>query len=85
MSLIILALVLVDLWQVDKRYLKDANFTDKQEAAVPPRPVDQQIAKDPDPDFRVYDATAGIKVDVQNPFFHKTLGGYSAAPMKRYD
>ncbi|MDN3579230.1 YfhO family protein [Mucilaginibacter flavus] len=85
MSLIILALVLVDLWQVDKRYLKDANFTDKQEAAVPPRPVDQQIAKDPDPDFRVYDATAGIKVDVQNPFFHKTLGGYSAARMKRYD
>jgi hypothetical protein len=84
-SLIILMLVLVDLWQVDKRYLKDANFTDKQETSMPPRAVDQQITKDPDPDFRVYDATVGIKVDVQNPFFHKTLGGYSAARMKRYD
>jgi hypothetical protein len=84
-SMLLFAIVLVDLWQVDKRYLKDANFTDKQESAVPQRPVDVEIAKDPDPDFRVYDATAAIKQDVQNPFFHKTLGGYSAARMKRYD
>lgn len=85
LSLLLFVVILVDLWQVDKRYLKDANFTDKQEAAVPPREVDLQIAKDPDPDFRVYDATVNIQIDVQNPFFHKTLGGYSAARMKRYD
>jgi hypothetical protein len=84
-SLLLFTIVLVDLWQVDKRYLKDVNFTDKQDSAVPQRPVDIEIAKDPDPDFRVYDATAAIKQDVQNPFFHKTLGGYSAARMKRYD
>lgn len=86
-SLLLFAIILVDLWQVDKRYLKDTNFTDKQESAVPPRPVDVEIAKDADPDFRVYDATAAINIrqDVQNPFFHKTLGGYSAARMKRYD
>lgn len=84
-SMLLFAIVLVDLWQVDKRYLKDSSFTDKQESAVPQRPVDVEIAKDADPDFRVYDATLNIQTDVQNPFFHKTLGGYSAARMKRYD
>jgi len=85
LSLMLFAVILVDLWQVDKRYLKDTNFTEKQEASVPQRPVDAEIARDTDPDFRVFDATAEIKQDVQNPFFHKTLGGYSAARMKRYD
>lgn len=84
-SVVLLALILVDLWQVDKRYLKDTNFTEKQETSVPQRPVDTEIAKDADPDFRVFDATANMKMDVQNAFFHKTLGGYSAARMKRYD
>ncbi|WP_214072378.1 YfhO family protein [Mucilaginibacter sp. dw_454] len=85
LSLALLAVTLVDLWQVDKRYLKDTDFTDKQDVALQPRPVDTEIAKDTDPDFRVFDATASIKQDVQNPFFHKSLGGYSAARMKRYD
>ena len=85
LSLMLFVVILVDLWQVDKRYLKDSDFTEKQDAGVPQRPVDAEIAKDADPDFRVFDATAEIKQDVQNPFFHKTLGGYSAARMKRYD
>lgn len=84
-SVLLLTLVLVDLWQVDKRYLKDANFTEKQAAAMSARDVDLQIAKDTDPDYRVYDATASIKMDVQNPFFHKSIGGYSAARLKRFD
>ncbi|WP_184549385.1 hypothetical protein [Mucilaginibacter sp. FT3.2] len=84
-SILLLALVLVDLWQVDKRYLKDANFTEKQATGMSAREVDLQIAKDTDPDYRVYDATASIKMDVQNPFFHKSIGGYSAARLKRFD
>ncbi|QNK64368.1 YfhO family protein [Pedobacter sp. PAMC26386] len=84
-SIALLILSLIDLWQVDKRYLKDANFTEKREALVKPREVDLQIAKDTDPNFRVFDATANIKMDIQNPFFHKSLGGYSAARLKRYE
>jgi hypothetical protein len=84
-SILLFAVILVDLWQVDKRYLKNTNFTEKQDAAIPQRLVDVDIAKDTDPDFRVYDATAPIKQDVRNPFFHKSIGGYSAARMKRYD
>ncbi|MDB4904107.1 MAG: Bacterial rane protein YfhO [Mucilaginibacter sp.] len=82
-----LILILVDLWQVDKRYLKDTSFQEKQEASqvIRPREVDTFIARDPDPDFRVFDLTAGIKQDMFNPFFHKSISGYSAARLKRFE
>ncbi|MDB5007211.1 MAG: Bacterial rane protein YfhO [Mucilaginibacter sp.] len=87
LSVAFAAIILVDLWQVDKRFLKDDSFQDKQdvEQVVKPRQVDQFIAKDPDPDFRVFDLTADIKRDTYNPFFHKSISGYSAARLKRYD
>jgi hypothetical protein len=80
-------LILVDLWQVDKRYLKESNFTEKEEAAqvVKPREVDQFIQRDPDPDFRVVDLTQNPKYDLTTAFFHKTLWGYSAARLKRIE
>jgi len=86
-SLVLFVLVLVDMWQVDKRYLKESSFQDKQDVAqvVKPREVDLFIARDPDPDFRVFDVTAEIKNDEINPFFHKSISGYSAARLKRYD
>jgi len=87
LSIAFFALILIDLWQIDKRYLKDAVFEDKQDVdqIVKPREVDQFISRDPDPDFRVFDLTVPIKQDTRNPFFHKSIGGYSAARLKRYD
>jgi hypothetical protein len=86
-SLALLALVLVDMWQIDKRYLKDSNFQDKvdADATIKPREVDEFIARDTDPSYRVFDATANIKFDKFNPFFHKSISGYSAARLKRFD
>jgi hypothetical protein len=88
-SIGLFALVLIDMWQVDKRYLKDSNFQDKQEAdlAVKPRDVDTFIQRDPDPDYRVFDYSdlQGMEQDTYNPFFHKSISGYSAARLKRYD
>lgn len=87
LSLGILALVLVDMWQIDKRYLKDTDFQDKVnvDEVIKPREIDQIIARDKDPDYRVFDLTQGIKNDTYTPFFHKSIGGYSAARLKRYD
>ncbi|ASU36118.1 YfhO family protein [Mucilaginibacter xinganensis] len=87
LSLALFGLIVVDMWQVDKRYLKEANFTDKQDNQVKPREVDNFISRDTDPDFRVFDATQlqNLKQDTFNPFFHKSIGGYSAARLKRYD
>jgi hypothetical protein len=87
LSVGLFALILVDMWQVDKRYLKESNFQEKQDAdqVIKPREVDQFIMRDPDPDFRVFDFTAEIKNDEFNPFFHKSISGYSAARLKRYE
>ena len=84
-SVLLLVLTVGDVWQVSKRYLKDANFADKLDNQVKPREVDNFIMRDTDPDFRVYDATANIKFDQFNGFFHKSISGYSAARLKRYD
>ncbi|MDB5062850.1 MAG: hypothetical protein JWP67_2693, partial [Mucilaginibacter sp.] len=87
MSVSFLALILVDMWQVDKRYLNDTSFQEKQDAAqvLQPREVDTFIMKDTDPDFRVFDSSANPKSDMFNPFFHKSISGYSAARLKRYE
>ncbi|HEY8928634.1 MAG TPA: hypothetical protein VIM55_05565 [Mucilaginibacter sp.] len=84
-SIGLLVLITVDLCLVDKRYLKDSNFADKLDNQVKPREVDSFIMRDPDPDYRVFDLTQTIKFDRFSPFFHKSIGGYSAARLKRYD
>jgi len=86
LSILLLAVTLVDLWTVDKRYLKDEYYTERQENPTPqPREVDTFIARDTDPDFRVLDLSQNIMEDAITPFFNKSIGGYSAARMKRYN
>jgi uncharacterized membrane protein YfhO len=86
LSILFLAVILVDLWTVDKRYLKDEYYTERQENPTPqPREVDTFIAKDTDPDFKVLDLSQNIMEDTATPFFNKSIGGYSAARMKRYN
>ena len=85
-SLLILAVTLVDLWSVDKRYLRDDSFSPKDEAIQvrTPREVDQFILRDPDPDFRVLDLTIDPFSNASTSYFHKTLGGYHAAKLRRF-
>lgn len=86
LSVAFLAVILVDMWQVDKRYLSNDSFTEKQDTRdIQPREVDQFIMRDTDPDYRVFDMTQSILQDALSPYFHKSIGGYSAARLKRYD
>ena len=86
LSLALLVLILVDLWTIDKRYLKNDHFVDREAVMKPqPRDVDQEIWRDKDPDYRVIDLTQNIKEDAITPYFHKSVGGYSAARLKRLD
>ncbi|WP_183564629.1 hypothetical protein [Mucilaginibacter sp. SP1R1] len=85
LSVAFLGLILVDMWTVDKRYLNNDSFAAKQDNETPqPREVDQFILKDKDPDFRVIDLTQSITGDGTTPFFYKSIGGYSAARLKRF-
>ncbi|UKJ08090.1 YfhO family protein [Solitalea lacus] len=83
----LIAVIMVDMWGIDKRYLKDENFTEKRifTQAQQPREVDLEIKRDTDPYYRVYDMTVGNAFSNAAPSqFHKNIGGYHAAKLMRY-
>jgi hypothetical protein len=83
---ILAALVLIDMFPIDKRYLNDNNFIPKQKAQKPytATTADQYILNDNSLDFRVADLTKDIFNDASTCYFHKSLGGYCGAKLRRY-
>jgi hypothetical protein len=78
-------LIFIDLWTVDKRFINYDSFVPKKKTLeILPTAVDLQILEDRDTNYRVFNLTGDPFNESRTSFFHKTIGGYSPAKLRRY-
>ena len=85
-TLIIAVIALADMFMVNKRYLNEERFVsrdDLPETTFEKTPADAKILADTTQNYRVFDMQNFMHP--RSSYFHKTIGGYHAAKLTRYN
>lgn len=79
-------LMILDLWPVGNRYMFVDDFKDQKEIqkSLKMRNADQVILRDRELSFRVFDLTENPFSSSKSSMYHKSVGGYHPAKLRRY-